>query len=114
MKYTNTSVLGSQVNILAAENPTAVPFTVTEDAEVKAGYPMTLDGKKATSATANGVLLYDVDPTENPNGALVVAGVIDAVKAASNSGFTYDADAITALKAAVPGVVFRTNIGTNA
>lgn len=42
--------------------------------------PMTAAGKKvaATSyATAVGMLLYDVDPTENPNGALLVQGVVD-------------------------------------
>lgn len=110
MKMTGTSV-GGTVEILAAKDFTAVPFTVTETDVVKAGQPMTLDGKKATSANADGILLYDVNPSENPNAALVVQGVIDGKKAAENSGATIDA---AALKAAVPGIVVRENIGTTA
>ena len=112
MKYTTTSAAAGET-ILASNAYTAVPITVTETAEVKAGYPMTKAGARATGADAYGILLYDVDPTENPNGAVVVAGVIDATKAA-NSGFTYDEAAITALKTAIPGVVVRDNVGTNA
>lgn len=120
MKFKKTTS-GDSFEILAADDFTAIPFTVTETTAVKAGTPMTLAGKKATftagtggaagTTTANGILLYDVDPTENPNAALVVQGVIDQKKAETNSGVTYDA---AALKAAVPGIVLRNNIGVNA
>lgn len=120
MKF-KTTKSGDGIEILAAYDFTAIPFTVTETTAVKAGTPMTLAGKKATftagtngaagTTTANGILLYDVDPTENPNAALVVQGVIDQKKAETNSGVTYDA---AALKAAVPGIVLRNNIGVTA
>lgn len=117
MKVTNTAV-GGAVEILAANDYTAIPFTVTETAAVKAGQPMTLAGKKATytagtgnaasTTNADGILLYDVDPTVNPNASLVVQGVIDGTKAAAHSGATIDP---AALKAAVPGIVVRENTG---
>ena len=54
MKFTRNTVNGINDTILASNDYTAIPFTVTEAAAVKAGYPMTLAGKKATSATADG------------------------------------------------------------
>lgn len=117
MKVKSTTV-GGTVEILAANDFTAIPFTVTETATVKAGQPMTLAGKKATytagssgaagTTNADGILLYDVDPTVNPNASLVVQGVIDGEKAAAHSGATIDPGA---LKAAVPGIVVRENTG---
>ena len=109
MNFTKTSVSGT-VEILAADQFTAIPITVDETSEVLAGTPMTSAGKKisATSfATAAGLLLYDVDPTVNPNGALLVQGVVDQTKAASHSGVTLD-DTFS-----VPGIILRDNIGTN-
>ena len=94
MKMTKTSVTGT-VEILAADEFTA---------------PMTSAGKKiaATSfATAAGMLLYDVDPTVNPNGALLVQGVVDKTKAQTHSGVTLDTTF------AVPGIILRDNIGVN-
>jgi len=114
MKFTRNTVNGINDTILASNDYTAIPFTVTEAAAVKAGYPMTLAGKKATSSTADGILLYDVDPAENPNASLLIRGVIDTKKAAASSGFTYNSDAITALKTAVPGIFCRDNISVNA
>lgn len=114
MKFTRNTVNGINDTILASNDYAAIPFTVTETAAVKAGYPMTKAGKKATSATADGILLYDVDPAENPNASLLIRGVIDTKKAAASSGFTYDADAIKALKTAVPGIFCRDNISVNA
>lgn len=120
MEVKSTNMTGT-VEILASKDFTAIPFTVTETAAVKAGQPMTLAGKKATytagqsgaagTTNADGILLYDVDPTKNPNAALVVQGVIDGKKAAAHSGATID---VAALKAAVPGIVVRENIGANA
>nr|DAE78502.1 MAG TPA: Head decoration protein, Viral protein.95A [Caudoviricetes sp.]DAM73738.1 MAG TPA: Head decoration protein, Viral protein.95A [Caudoviricetes sp.]DAQ60253.1 MAG TPA: Head decoration protein, Viral protein.95A [Caudoviricetes sp.]DAV73131.1 MAG TPA: Head decoration protein, Viral protein.95A [Caudoviricetes sp.] len=114
MKFTRNTVNGINDTILASNDYTAIPFTVTETAAVKAGYPMTKAGKKATSATADGILLYDVDPAENPNASLLIRGVIDTKKAAASSGFTYDTDAIAALKTAIPGIFCRDNISVNA
>ena len=113
MKFTRNTVNGINDTILASNDYTAIPFTVTETAAVKAGYPMTLAGKKAVAAgetgsktiNADGILLYDVDPAENPNASK---------KAAASSSFTYDADAIKALKTAVPGIFCRDNISVNA
>lgn len=114
MKFTRNTVNGINDTILASNDYTAIPFTVTETTAVKAGYPMTKVGKKATSATADGILLYDVDPAENPNASLLIRGVIDTKKAAASSGFAFDADAIKALKTAVPGIFCRDNISVNA
>ena len=93
MKFTRNTVNGINDTILASNDYTAIPFTVTETAAVKAGYPMTLAGKKAVAAgetgsktiNADGILLYDVDPEENPNAALLIRGVIDTKKAAASS-----------------------------
>jgi len=110
MKFKTTSI-GGTVEILAANDFDAIPFSVTESSVVKAGTPMTLDGRKAASASADGILLYDVNPEENPNAALLVRGVIDQTKAEAHSGTAYDA---AALKTAVPGIVLRNNIGVTA
>ncbi len=110
MKMTKTSVTGT-VEILAADEFTAIPITVTESDVVKAGMPMLYAGTKVEAGTgANGILLYDVDPSENPNGALLVAGVVDWTKCKSNSGATADA---TTMKTALPAIEFRENIGVN-
>ena len=122
MKFTRNTVNGINDTILASNDYTAIPFTVTETAAVKAGYPMTLAGAKATASgdtgaktiNADGILLYDVDPNENPNASLLIRGVIDTKKAAASSGFTYDTDAIAALKTAIPGIFCRDNISVNA
>ena len=46
MKFKTTSV-GGTVEILAADDFDAIPFTVTENAAVKAGTPMTIQGYPA-------------------------------------------------------------------
>lgn len=69
MKFSKTSV-GGTIEILAADDFVAIPICVTEAAAVPAGMPMTAAGKKVATtsyATAVGMLLYDVDPDENPN-----------------------------------------------
>ena len=111
MIYENKN-LGGTVEILAADVFTAIPIAVQGSAVVKAGTPLTASGAvSSTGSDAAGILLYDVDPTVNPNAALVVQGVIDLKKAQAHSGVTLNAEA---LKAAVPGVVLRDNIGVNA
>lgn len=122
MKFTRNTVNGINDTILASNDYTAIPFTVTESDAVKAGYPMKKDGKKATATSgsgataasdADGILLYDVDPNENPNGALLIQGVVDMKKAKTSSTFGYTADDLAAFKKAVPGVFFRENTGVN-
>lgn len=115
MKYAETSIAGG-IEILASNDYQAVPIKVaTPSGEgvtttiVKAGTPLTAAGASTTGANAVGVLLYDVDTAENPNGAAVVQGIIDATKAQAHSGVTY----ASALYTALPGIVFRTNIGVN-
>ena len=112
MKFSSTQIGGS-VEILASKDYQSVPATIAAPdggtTVVKAGTPITADGAATTGAGAVGILLYDVDTAADPNGALVVQGIIDAAKAQTHSGVTY----VAALYAALPGIVFRTNIGVN-
>lgn len=110
MKYNQTSV-GGGVEILASKDFQAITVEVAVpdggSSVVKAGTPLTADGAATTGSGAIGVLLYDVDTLENPNGAAVVQGIINATVAQEHSGVTY----VSALYSALPGIVFRTNIG---
>ena len=101
---------GKMFTILATNNYNAIPITVGGTSLVKAGTPLTADGTAPTSGVtgAVGELLYDVDPTVNPNGAIVVQGVIDGVKAKAHSGID-----ISTLGTAVSGLVIRTDTETN-
>lgn len=111
MKFADTTVAGG-VEILASNDYQAIPIKVAAPQSgtiVKAGTPLTNAGASTTGANAVGVLLYDVDTSANPNGAMVVQGIIDATKAQAHSGVTY----ASALYSALPGVIFRTNIGVN-
>ena len=79
MKYTNTAVAQSK-EILANDHYVAIPYDCSKltpggDGIVPAG---TIVPKN--DATAVGVLLYDVTPAENPNGAIVVHGFIKKSK----------------------------------
>lgn len=103
--------IGSNVEILAADEFAAVPVKCAGTAVLKAGTPLTAAGAAALNGSgAVGILLYDVDPTENPNGAMVVQGVVDYAKAKANAGITATA---ATLSAAIPGICFRENIGVN-
>ena len=109
MKYNQTSV-GGGIEILASKDFQAIPVKVATPGSgtvVKAGTPLTADGESTTGSGAIGVLLYDVDTAENPNGAAVVQGIINATVAQEHSAVTY----VSALYEALPGIVFRTNIG---
>lgn len=108
MNFAKTSY-GGTVEILASKDFQAIPVKVAGSSVVKAGTPLTAAGESTTGSGAIGVLLYDVDPSKNPNGAAVVQGIIDSVKAQANSGVVY----VSALYEALPGIVFRTNIGVN-
>lgn len=109
----STTSIANDVEILASKDFQAIPIKVATPSSgtvVKAGAPLTSAGAVTTASGAVGILLYDVDVATNPNGALVVQGIIDAAKAQSHSGVEY----ASALAAALPGIVLRTNIGVNA
>ena len=111
MKFSKTEIGGS-VEILACKDFQSVPIKVATPGEgtiVKAGTPLTDAGVSTTGSGAVGILIYDVDTAGNPNGAILVQGIIDATKAQAHSGVTY----VSALYEALPGVIFRTNIGVN-
>lgn len=110
MKMENTAAVCG-VEILATDVYQAIPVKVAGASEVKAGSPITAAGGVAEAAeNAVGVLLYDVDPAKNPNGALVVDGVVDWAKCMSHSGTELTA---ADMKKALPAIEFRTNIGVN-
>lgn len=110
MKFAETNYTGT-IEILASNDFQAIPVKVATPigggTVVKAGTPLTDEGASTTGSGAIGVLLYDVDTAANPNGAAVVQGIIDATKAQAHSGVSY----VSALYSALPGIVFRTNIG---
>lgn len=111
MKFSESSIAGT-VEILASKDYQAIPVTVATPGSgtvVKAGTPLNSSGESTTGSGAVGILLYDVDTAVNPNGAAVVQGIIDSTKAQAHSGVTY----VSALYSALPGIVFRTNIGYN-
>lgn len=111
MKFKDITVTGD-VEILASKDFQAIPVTVAAPSDgtvVKAGTPLTGAGASTTGSGAVGILLYDVDTAENPNGAAVVQGIINQKVAEEHSGVTY-ADA---LKTALPAITLRTNIGVN-
>ena len=106
MNFAKTTY-GGTVEILASKDFQAIPVKVAGSSVVKAGTPLTADGESTTGSGAIGILLYDVDPSKNPNAAAVVQGIIDSTKAQAHSEVTY----VSALYEALPGIVFRTNIG---
>lgn len=109
MMYKETTIAGG-VEILASNDYQAIPAVLATASEiVKAGTPIDASGLAVDSTVPVGILLYDVDTAVNPNAALVVDGIIDATKAQAHSGVTYDSD----MKAALPNIIFRTNIGVN-
>ena len=80
MKFTNKTVT-SGVNILANDHFVAIPYDCTAltalatDNVIPAGTLI-----PANDATAVGVLLNDVNLSENPNGSIVVHGFIKKSK----------------------------------
>lgn len=102
---------GGTVEILASKDFQAIPAKITGTDVVKAGMPITAAGAPIAAGTgAVGILLYDVNPKENPNCALVVAGIVDWAKCKSHSGATATADV---MKGILPAITFRENIGVN-
>lgn len=110
MKFTKSAV-GETVEILASKDFQAIPAKIEGTDIVKAGMPITADGAAAATGTgAVGILLYDVNPKENPNCALVVSGIVDWAKCMEHSGATANA---ATMKTILPGITFRENIGVN-
>lgn len=109
MNFAKTTY-GGTIEILASKDFQAIPVKVATPGSgtvVKAGTPLTADGESTTGSGAIGILLYDVDTAKNPNGAAVVQGIIDSTKAQAHSEVSY----ASGLYEALPGIVFRTNIG---
>ena len=105
MKLKCTPV-GRRTEILASDDFQALPVIVAGDSPVKAGMPLKIDGTVSAAGTgAAGILLYDVDPVVNPNGAMVVQGIVDWTRCREN-GATAEASAMSAI---LPGIVFREN-----
>ncbi len=74
MKFKNSGI-GAEVNILANDHFVAVPYdclglTADDDGVIAAG----------TIVEGVGILLSDVYPDENPNGAVVIHGFINRDK----------------------------------
>lgn len=110
MKFSDVTV-GSNVEILAADDFQAIPAALVGTEKVKAGMPIDASGSPVAAGTgAVGILLYDVDPSVNPNCALVVAGIVDWKKCMEHSGATADAATMAGV---LPRITFRTNIGVN-
>lgn len=109
MKFTETEIT-TGVNILASPKFKAFPMAITGTELVKAGTPISNAGAAVKSGFTNvvGVLLHDVDPLTNPNGAVVTDAYINTMVAEAHSGVT-----LTGISAVVPGIVLRTNVGTN-
>lgn len=101
MKFKKTEV-GGTVEILAADDFDAIPVTVAvnegEDTLVLAGTPLGEGGKPIKVDTggtidltgAKGILLYDVDTAENPNGALLIRAILDGKKIKEHAGIDYN------------------------
>ena len=93
----------------------SVPVTVKAGTSLKAGTPIAGDGGtialktatvviKANGATAEGVLLHDVDATNGQTaGTMVIMGILDKVKVETSIGEAIDA------AVAIPMVQFRKN-----
>lgn len=109
MKYNSTSV-GGNVEILAADDFKAVPITLAEsNTPYMAGTPLTIGGEAALDGTnAVGILLYDADASVNPNAAMVVEGIVDYKKIVAHASVTATA---ATLHTAIPAIFFRENIG---
>lgn len=100
MKMKTTKVDGTY-EILAAYEFVGIPIKLETSA--KGGSVQTTDGRE-------GILLYDVDVDANPNGCLVVAGVIDMRKVQKHLGEDFRESDYASLP---DTLVLRTNVGVN-
>lgn len=111
MQYEKTSYAGD-VQILKREPNEAIPLTldfstVTEkDANgkkiVKAGTPVNKSGVADNTATAIGILRFDVTE-DRPQGVILKKAYLNTEVAQKHSGVTYE----DAVKTALPMIVFE-------
>ena len=113
MRFANKPLDGFTFTILASDDYQAVPLKITETSGVvKAGMPIKNDGKKSTDGSdAIGILLYDVDVDANPNGAVVVDGIIDWKKCQTHNSSDLDGTDAAAISKKLPNIVFRDEDG---
>lgn len=103
--------VGMAPEILASNEYQAVPLKLTDSGVVKAGTPIKNDGSKIAAGTdAIGILLYDVDTDRNPNGSVVVKGIINWDKCKDYAGEDANAE-IADIAKALPNIVFRDKEG---
>ena len=109
----DTKSVGMTPEILASNDYQAVPVKLS--ATTKAGMPIKNDGASSEDgADAIGILLYDVDVAQNPNGAVVVDGIINWEKCQANNKPTLDGVTADAIAKKLPHLVFRDKISGNA
>lgn len=109
--YFDTKSVGMTPEILASNDYQAVPIKITESGVVKAGTPIKQDGKKIAAGTdAIGILLYDVDTNRNPNGAVVVDGIINWEKCQASNNTDLGSITAETISKAMPHLVFRDKI----
>ena len=76
MKFTETEILGNRIEFLASAKYLAIPHTFEADTKSGALVEVT-DG---LGNTKKGLCLYDVTVANNPNGAVVVFGIVQTNK----------------------------------
>lgn len=110
MKY-NTNNVVNTVKVLASDDFDAIPVSLSQqNAEYKAGSPITADGYVALDGeSAIGILLYDVDTTKNKAASVVIRGIVDYLKIVSHASVTASA---SNLHRKIPAIIFRENIKT--
>lgn len=107
----DTKSVGMTPEILASNDYQAVPIKLTANA--KAGMPVKNTGEtSADGSDAIGILLYDVDIASNPNGAVVVDGIIDWAKCKAHNTETLDSLNASDIAKKLPNIVFRDGIAT--
>ena len=76
MKFTETAVAGNRIEFLASAKYFAVPHTFSTDTKSGALVEVTdgLGNKK------KGICLYDVTVADNPNGSVLVFGLVQTDK----------------------------------
>lgn len=114
------TAIGSQVEILRRTPFEGVPITLdftsdtdtdpeTKEKLIKAGTPITKDGKPAKTTPfegAVGILLHDVYESR-PHGTILKKAYINSTVAGAHSGVSYD-DALAKL---FPMIVFEPDLG---
>ena len=76
MKFTETEISGNRIEFLASTKYLAIPHTFETDTKSGALVEVT-DG---LGNTKKGICLYDVTVANNPNGAVVVFGIVQTNK----------------------------------